>query len=50
MCGAVGPKILNDDGSLQLACKRAFPSPAAAFFRLTYLSKLFPKQALLAKI
>ncbi len=48
-CGAVGPKILNDDGTLQLACRRAFPSPAAAFFRLTYLSKLFPKHPLIAK-
>lgn len=41
--GAVGPKVLNPDGTLQLACRRAFPSPAAAFYRLTYLSKLFPK-------
>jgi GT2 family glycosyltransferase len=48
-CGAVGPKILNEDGTLQLACRRAFPSPAAAFFRLTYLSKLFPQHPLLAK-
>ncbi len=48
-CGAVGPKILNDDGSLQLACRRAFPSPEAAFFRLTYLSKLFPRHPLFAK-
>ncbi|PWT94565.1 MAG: glycosyl transferase family 2 [Candidatus Melainabacteria bacterium] len=42
-CGAVGPKILNQDGSLQLACRRSFPSPAAAFFRLTYLSRIFPQ-------
>lgn len=42
-CGAVGPKILNQDGSLQLACRRSFPTLAAAFFRLTYLSKLFPR-------
>lgn len=48
-CGAVGPKVLNDDGTLQLACRRSFPSPAAAFFRLTYLSKLFPTHPLLAK-
>jgi len=47
--GAVGPKILNEDGTLQLACRRAFPSPAAAFFRLTYLSKLFPGHPLFAK-
>jgi len=48
-CGAVGPKVLNDDGTLQLACRRSFPSPAAALFRLTYLSKLFPKHPLFAK-
>jgi GT2 family glycosyltransferase len=48
-CGAVGPKILNEDGTLQLACRRSFPSPKAAFFRLTYLSKLFPKLPLFAK-
>jgi len=48
-CGAVGPKILNEDGTLQLACRRAFPSPAAAFFRLTYLSILFPGHPLFAK-
>jgi GT2 family glycosyltransferase len=41
-CGAVGPKVLNSDGSLQLACRRAFPSPAAAFYRITYLSRIFP--------
>ncbi len=42
-CGAVGPKVLNPDGTLQLACRRSFPSVKASFFRLTYLSKLFPK-------
>jgi GT2 family glycosyltransferase len=41
-CGAVGPKVLNYDGTLQLACRRAFPDPAAAFYRVTYLSRLFP--------
>jgi GT2 family glycosyltransferase len=48
-CGAVGPKVLNEDGTLQLACRRSFPSPAAAFFRLTYLSKLFPEHPLMAR-
>jgi GT2 family glycosyltransferase len=48
-CGAVGPKVLNPDGSLQLACRRSFPTPAAAFFRLTYLSRLFPRHTLLSK-
>ncbi len=48
-CGAVGPKILNDDGTLQLACRRSFPTPAAAFFRLTYLSRLFPRHPVFSK-
>jgi len=48
-CGAVGPKVLNPDGTLQLACRRSFPSPSAAFFRLTYLSKLFPKNPMFSK-
>lgn len=42
-CGAIGPKMLNADGSLQLSCRRSFPDVRASFFRLTYLSKLFPK-------
>lgn len=42
-CGAAGPKVLNFDGTLQLACRRSFPTPLASFYRLTYLSKLFPK-------
>ncbi|HEY9755584.1 MAG TPA: glycosyltransferase family 2 protein [Oculatellaceae cyanobacterium] len=48
-CGAVGPKVLNFDGSLQLACRRAFPDPAAAFFRVTYLSRLFPNNQTFAR-
>lgn len=48
-CGAVGPMVLNPDGTLQLACRRSFPSPAASFYRLTYLSKLFPKHQTFAR-
>jgi GT2 family glycosyltransferase len=48
-CGAVGPKVLNPDGTLQLACRRSFPSPMASFFRLTYLSRLFPKNKTFAQ-
>lgn len=47
--GAVGPRVLNADGSLQLACRRSFPSISASFFRLTYLSLLFPKHPAVAK-
>lgn len=48
-CGAVGPRVNNPDGSLQLSCRRSFPDLGASFFRLTYLSLIFPKHPLLAK-
>ena len=41
--GAAGCKILNPDGSLQLACRRSIPTPMSAFFKLTGLSRIFPK-------
>lgn len=39
--GACGPKLLNEDGSLQPSC-RAFPSVGAGFFRNTPLGRLWP--------
>lgn len=39
---AVGPKIVLPDGRLDLACRRGFPTPAVAFYRLSGLSLLFP--------
>ena len=41
--GMVGPKILNADGTLQLACKRSFPTLGVAFPKLLGLSRFFPK-------
>lgn len=41
--GAVGPKLLLLDGSLDLACRRSFPTPAVSFYRMTGLSRLFPR-------
>jgi GT2 family glycosyltransferase len=41
--GALAPKLLNTDGSLQLSCRR-FPNPWAALFRNTILGRLFPKE------
>lgn len=41
--GAAGCKVINPDGSLQLACRRGFPTPGVAFFKLVGLSNLFPK-------
>jgi N-acetylglucosaminyl-diphospho-decaprenol L-rhamnosyltransferase len=47
--GAAGPKIVRPDGSLDLAARRAFPSPSVALFRLTLLSRLFPRHRRLAR-
>jgi hypothetical protein len=41
--GMVGCKVLNPDGTLQLACRRSFPTPWIAFTRLSGLSRLFPQ-------
>jgi GT2 family glycosyltransferase len=41
--GACGPKLLLADGSLDLACRRGFPTPEVAFYRMTGLSRLFPR-------
>jgi len=41
--GALGPKILNPDGTLQVSCRRGFPTPMVAFYRMVGLSKLFPR-------
>ncbi len=41
--GIAGPRLVRPDGSLDLACRRAFPSPEVAFYRLTGLSRLFPR-------
>ena len=47
--GIVGCRVLNEDGSLQLACRRSIPTPGVAFFRLTGLSRLFPNSKITAK-
>jgi GT2 family glycosyltransferase len=43
--GAAGPKIVRPDGSLDLACRRSFPTPEVAFYRFSGLSRLFPKSS-----
>jgi hypothetical protein len=39
--GAVGPRLLNADGTLQFSCRR-FPTFAAGLFRNTPLGRIFP--------
>ncbi|MHB8629689.1 MAG: glycosyltransferase family 2 protein [Aggregatilineales bacterium] len=41
--GAAGPKLILPDGSLDLACRRSFPTPEISFWRMTGFSKLFPR-------
>ncbi|HOC20873.1 MAG TPA: glycosyltransferase family 2 protein [Anaerolineae bacterium] len=41
--GALGPKLVRPDGSLDLACRRSFPSPEVSFYRMVGLSRLFPQ-------
>ncbi len=47
--GLAGCKILNPDGTLQLACRRSFPGPWTAFCKVTGLSSLFPNSRLFAR-
>jgi GT2 family glycosyltransferase len=41
--GVVGPKLVLPTGQLDLACRRRFPTPRRAFFRLLGLSRLLPR-------
>ncbi|MDA0334628.1 MAG: glycosyltransferase [bacterium] len=47
--GAAGCRILNPDGTLQLDCRRGFPTPAAAFYKLSGLSRMFPQSRRFAR-
>lgn len=47
--GIVGPKVVKPDGSLDLACRRSFPTPASSLFKLLGVSKLFPRNRLVAR-
>jgi N-acetylglucosaminyl-diphospho-decaprenol L-rhamnosyltransferase len=40
--GVVGPRLVRLDGSLDLACRRSFPTPKISLYRMTGLSRLFP--------
>ena len=41
--GLIGPKIINPDGTLQLTCKRSFPTFSVALPKLLGFSKIFPQ-------
>jgi GT2 family glycosyltransferase len=43
--GAVGPRLVQVDGSLDPDARRSFPVPSTLFYRTLGLSRLFPKSA-----
>lgn len=47
--GIAGCKVLNPDGSFQLACRRGLPTPWASFCKLFGLQTLFPRSQLFAR-
>lgn len=47
--GIMGPKLLRQDGSLDLACRRSFPTPEVSLYRMIGLSKLFPRSRRFAR-
>ena len=46
--GTVGCRILNEDGTLQWACRRSFPTIISAVSKTVGLAAMFPKSKLLA--
>ncbi len=47
--GLAGCKILNPNGSIQLPCRRSFPTPWVAFTKVFGLAALFPGSRLFGK-
>lgn len=47
--GIAGCKVLNPDGSFQVACRRGLPTPWASFCKLFGLQSVFPNSRLFAR-
>lgn len=47
--GIVGCRLLREDGRLDRACRRSFPTPAVALYRMVGLSALFPRSQRFAR-
>ena len=47
--GVVGPRLVRPDGSLDLACRRSFPTPEVSFYRMVGLGRLFPKSRMFGR-
>lgn len=41
--GCATARLVLPDGRLDLACRRSFPTPIVAIFRMTLLSRMFPR-------
>ncbi len=46
--GVVGPKLVRADGSLDLACRRSFPTPWNALMKACGLARRFPRSQITA--
>ncbi len=47
--GLAGCKILNPDGTLQLACRRSFPTPWVAFTKIIGFSAFLPRSKVFSR-
>ncbi len=47
--GVLSCKLVLPSGKLDLACRRSFPAPSVAVYRILGLSKLFPKSKLFSR-
>lgn len=47
--GAAGPRLVLLDGSLDLACRRSFPTPLISLYHFSKLGKLFPNSSRFAR-
>ena len=47
--GLAGCKVLNPDGSFQVACRRGLPTPWASFCKLFGLQSIFPSSKIFAQ-
>lgn len=47
--GAMTCKLILPNGKLDLACRRSFPTPSVAVYRILGLSRIFPKSKLFGK-
>lgn len=48
-CAISGCRLLRADGSLDKACRRSFPTPLVAFYKVVGLNLLFPRSAHFAR-